>query len=102
MAPTQNAQTPEKTALTSIHPNPFNPETTIDFALHESTAPEIRIYNVSGQLVRLERMGNQPAGQHNWVWDGRDRSGNPVSSGIYFVVLKAGNVVDHRKAVLLK
>jgi flagellar hook assembly protein FlgD len=52
--------------------------------------------------VRVESLGTQPAGRHNWVWKGTDQKGASVSSGVYFVVLKAGTVVDKRKAVLLK
>jgi flagellar hook assembly protein FlgD len=93
---------PERTALMGIHPNPFNPTTTVDFDLKESAWTTISIYNVSGQLVRVESLGTQPAGRHNWVWKGTDQKGASVSSGVYFVVLKAGTVVDKRKAVLLK
>jgi hypothetical protein len=98
--PKRTRQNP--TMLTSVAPNPFNPETTIGFELGASLQPEIAIYNVTGQLVRIERMGPQPAGHHTWVWDGRDRNGSSVGSGVYFVVLKAGVVTDVRKAVLLK
>jgi M6 family metalloprotease-like protein len=94
--------TPRRTALVGIHPNPFNPTTTVDFELKESTWTTISIYNVSGQLVRVESLGTQPAGQHNWVWRGTDQNGNSVSSGVYFVVLRAGAVTDRKKAVLLK
>jgi FlgD Ig-like domain/Right handed beta helix region len=93
---------PDRTALVGIHPNPFNPTTTVDFELKESAWTTISIYSVSGQLIRVESLGTQPAGQHNWVWRGTDQSGNSVSSGVYFVVLKAGTVTDKRKAVLLK
>jgi FlgD Ig-like domain/Right handed beta helix region len=93
---------PERTSLVGIHPNPFNPTTTVDFELKESAWTTISIYNVSGQLVRVESLGTQPAGRHDWVWKGTDQKGNSVSSGVYFVVLRAGTVTDRRKAVLLK
>jgi hypothetical protein len=93
---------PSETRLVSIHPNPFNPTTTVDFELKESAWTTISIYNVSGQLIRVETLGTEPVGRHNWVWKGTDQEGNSVSSGVYFIVLKAGTVTDRRKAVLLK
>jgi flagellar hook assembly protein FlgD len=96
--------TPEidRTRLLGIHPNPFNPTTTVDFELRTQAWTTISIYNVLGQLVRTESLGTQPAGMHNWVWKGTDQKGTSVSSGVYFVVLRAGTAVDKRKAVLLK
>jgi hypothetical protein len=91
-----------RTSLTGISPNPFNPETTIHFALSSPAQPTIAIYNVAGQLVRGEELGLRSAGANEWVWDGRDGRGNALASGIYFVQLQVGAVTDVKKAVLLK
>jgi hypothetical protein len=91
-----------KFALDQNHPNPFNPTTTIGFTLEESGHVSLRIYDISGGLIRTvvdEPMG---PGTHSKEWDGRNSNGEPVSSGIYFYRLTAGKQTLTRKAVLLK
>ncbi len=68
------------------YPNPFNPETTIPFAVPEEAIflpVRLSIYNISGQLVRQLLDGEVSAGQYKLQWDARDESGGRVSSGIY-------------------
>ncbi|HXV12786.1 MAG TPA: HYR domain-containing protein [Candidatus Krumholzibacteria bacterium] len=88
--------------LTSVHPNPFNPQTTLEYTLSVGDRVQIAIYDVRGSLVR--RLVNQvmPAGEHRVTWNGLDQAGRPAGSGIYFVKLSAGSDVDTRKIVLLK
>lgn len=97
-----SAAIPEKTALLGNFPNPFNPETQIAFALAEATDPVISIYDVRGTLVRREELGTLGPGIHEWMWGGRDSKGENLGSGVYFVVLKAGRVVEKRKLTLIK
>jgi flagellar hook assembly protein FlgD len=52
--------------------------------------------------VRTLVDGEKPAGPHSAVWDGRDDSGSPAASGVYFYRLQAGNVTETRKMVLIK
>ena len=93
---------PSVTALTSVHPNPFNPRTTIAFDLATPGRAQIAIYNVRGELVRTLLDEARPVGRHEAVWDGLDRSGRQVASGSYFVRLTAGPVVMQKKLMLLK
>jgi hypothetical protein len=93
---------PNFTGLMNISPNPFNPTTRIQFAVGESVRPMVSIFNASGQRILRADLGVHSSGLHDWVWNGRDQLGNAVSSGVYFVVFEAGDVVDYRKAVLLK
>ncbi|HET6349160.1 MAG TPA: HYR domain-containing protein [Candidatus Krumholzibacteria bacterium] len=93
---------PSRTELASIHPNPFNPETTVDFSLASSERVQIAIYDVRGALVRRLVDGTMPAGQHHATWNGRDNSGRTASSGIYFVRMIAGRYEEVRKIVMLK
>ena len=74
---------PEDSIALSSHPNPFNPETRIQYQLSEASAVQIKIFNVAGQLVRSFEAGLQPAGVHSVVWDSKDNLGQQVSSGIY-------------------
>jgi hypothetical protein len=68
-------------------PNPFNPVTDIKFSLPRSARVDLRVYDVSGRLVRTLRTGELTAGPHSERWDGRDESGLGVASGIYFARL---------------
>jgi FlgD Ig-like domain len=83
-------------------PNPFNPETTIRFSLPAGERVALAVYSTNGALVRTLVDGVQPAGSHDVTWDGRDASGRPVSSGVYFYRLSAGKFNETRKMVLLK
>ncbi len=89
-------------ALTQNHPNPFNPSTTITFAVPELSEVTLAIYNLRGQLIRTLHTGQISAGYHSVVWNGTDTQGNLVTSGIYFYVLKAGNFTQVKKMSLLK
>ncbi|MFA4907724.1 MAG: FlgD immunoglobulin-like domain containing protein [archaeon] len=79
---------PEKFVLRGNYPNPFNPRTTIAFDLPEESHVTLTIYDIMGrEIVRLLDE-NQPAGFRHVVWDGKDKSGQTVSSGIYLYTLK--------------
>jgi flagellar hook assembly protein FlgD len=67
-----------------------------------SAATTIRIYNVTGELVREADLGTLSPGAASWVWDGTTRSGRFAGSGIYFVRLVAGSYTETAKMVLLK
>ena len=86
---------PEALALSPNYPNPFNPSTTIRYALPNAAAVDARIYNVIGQQVRSLVQENQSAGFKQIVWDGKGDAGNQVGSGIYFLHL----IVDQRRLV---
>jgi hypothetical protein len=83
-------------------PNPFNPSTTITFQLKEPRQVQLEIYDVAGHLVRRLVDGQQPAGDHAVVWDGRDVRGFSASSGVYFYRLAAQDITDFRKMLLVK
>ncbi|MCD6505518.1 tandem-95 repeat protein [Candidatus Poribacteria bacterium] len=68
-------------------PNPFNPETWIPFHLAEDCRAEIRIYDVTGKLIRRLNLGPLTSGRHQIRWDGRNELGERVASGIYFYQL---------------
>jgi hypothetical protein len=70
-----------------VHPNPFNPTTTIHFDLPRPAVAEIRIYSVRGELLGVLGSESYPAGRQEVVWNGRDRSGRNVPSGSYFARL---------------
>ncbi len=93
---------PFKNALLAAYPNPFNPETTIRYELASRRHVSLRVYDVSGAVVRTLVNGDKVAGSYSLTWNGRDDHGSPVSSGVYFYRITAGSFSDVRKMTLLK
>ena len=79
------------------YPNPFNSSTQIRFEMFVPSYLNLTVYNMRGQKVRSLIADGYPAGSHRIVWDGRDSSGKPVSSGIYVCRLKAKNHIKSIK-----
>ena len=89
------------------YPNPFNPETWIPFRLAKASDVMIRIYHLSGQLVRTLHLGYKEAGTYlersrAGYWDGKNEAGEPVASGICFYRLEAGSFSQTRKMTVLR
>ena len=99
---TDERSLPEDFKLLQNYPNPFNPETEIRFQLPEASNVLLKILNILGQEIRTLVDSPHEAGYHNVRWDGRDISGNVVSSGIYFYYLQAGNFSVVKKMSLLR
>lgn len=98
---------PERSELLQNYPNPFNPETWIPYQLKEPNEVTIRLYNTAGELVRQFDLGYKPAGLYvsrdrAVYWDGRDKFGTQVASGVYFYSIRSGDFVAVRKLVVLK
>lgn len=74
---------PTQFDLSQNFPNPFNPTTTIKYALPFRSRVEIKIYNILGQEVKTLVSGDMPAGFHLAIWDSKNNINEPVSSGIY-------------------
>jgi len=84
-------------------PNPFNPTTSIRYSVaREGAAVSLRVYDVAGRRVATLVEGPGGAGDHVALWNGRDDSGRPVASGIYFSRLFVDGWSEARKMVLLK
>jgi len=88
--------------LLENHPNPFNPVTCLEFSLDESAPVSMRIYDISGKLVRTLVEGTMSFGRHSVLWNGDDGYGTPVASGIYVCRLEAQSKTAMRKIVLLR
>ena len=99
-----SAQTEEtySLALLQNYPNPFNVDTAIPFSLHQRGMAEIHIYNLAGQKVAELETGLRESGRHIIQWDGRDKQGRQVASGIYLFQLRHGENMLTRKMLLLK
>jgi hypothetical protein len=102
-SPMQSGKAPREASLSvSVSPNPFNPTTTITFAIPQSSHLTLSIYDIAGRRVNtlVDRMMER--GSDRVVWNGRDAYGKPVSSGIYFYRVKAGDAVAIGKMLLIK
>ncbi|MFH1860884.1 MAG: C25 family cysteine peptidase [bacterium] len=100
-------QLPEKNTLLQNYPNPFNPETWIPYSLNRQCYVAIKIYNLSGQLIRTLDIGTRDAGgyisrERAAYWDGKNTDGEEVASGVYFYQLHAGDEICTGKMVVLK
>jgi hypothetical protein len=95
-------QLPKDVALSQNYPNPFNPTTEIEFALPDAREVKLTVFNVLGQNVRNLMSGNQEAGYHRVIWDGKDEARHVVPSGAYFYKLEAGDFSQSMKMVMLK
>ena len=85
------------------YPNPFNGTTSIDYSLSEPGGfVNLRIYDVRGRLVRVLVKAKKSPGRHTAVWNGRDSSGMPVSSGVYYCRIKINKFSSSRKIVYLR
>ncbi|OGG44698.1 MAG: hypothetical protein A3F84_28760 [Candidatus Handelsmanbacteria bacterium RIFCSPLOWO2_12_FULL_64_10] len=95
-------QVPEAFGLEQSYPNPFNPATTIRYALPEASNVSLVVYNILGQQVRVLVNGAQGPGYHTAVWDGRDEAGRMAATGVYIYRLQAGAFSQIRKMILAK
>ena len=103
----KNIEKPRHSLLLQNYPNPFNPETWIPYQIRESAEVVIRIYNVQGRLVRTLDLGQRAAGFYLGrtkaaYWDGKNKAGEKVASGVYFYQIKTGDFTATRRMVIVK
>jgi hypothetical protein len=91
----------EKLSIRS-YPNPFNPETNIEYHLKSDAQVTIYIYDIQGKQVRSLGDNYQQAGTYTIRWDGLNESGTLVPSGVYFIRVSAGNETLNHRIVMMK
>jgi len=91
-----------QTVLYQNIPNPFNPETSIRFNIVNPGQVSLEIFNLKGQLIKTLVNDVLPAGEHNFIWNGKDKDEKNVASGVYLYTLKTQNSSIQKKAILLK
>lgn len=96
------AQIPESFTLQQNYPNPFNPTTTISYILPERSEVRLVIHDVMGREITTLLSGGQPAGSYSVKWNGTDDLGHPVSTGVYFCRLQAGEDSQTIKMVFVE
>ena len=93
---------PAPVAPLTAQPNPFNPSTTLRFALPAAGAVDVAVYDLAGRRLRRLATGWREAGEQRVVWDGRDDSGHALPSGVYFAQVGGAGLDATSKLVLLK
>lgn len=95
--------TPASFRLAQNHPNPFNPSTRIQYDLPAKCQVSLRIFNLSGKLIRpLRDEVTEEAGSRDVVWDGTNSHGSGVSAGVYLYRLQAGRFVETKRMALVR
>jgi len=95
-------EVPAVNSLGQNFPNPFNPATTIEFSLKTRGHVSIKIYDVSGRLVKTLVDGVMSTGPHKVIWDGTNNRNAKIASGVYFYRMNTGEFEQTRKTVLLR
>ncbi len=93
---------PTAFALDQNYPNPFNPITNIGFAISDLGFVQLKVYDITGRLVKTLVSGNRAAGNYNVQWDATNSAGEKVGSGIYFYKLTVGDFQQVKKMMLIK
>jgi hypothetical protein len=96
------ATVPIKFGLEQNYPNPFNPSTKIAYQVAAPTEVKIQIYDLNGKLVRTLISEYKQPGSYTAIWNGRDRRGQIVASGVYLYRLTAGDFVDQKRMAFVK
>lgn len=100
--PENETALPETFVLEQNYPNPFNPSTTIEFSLPTNSHVNLSVINVLGQRIRILLDRELTAGHHVIEWDGRDKQGHLVSSGVYIYELTSEHYTDSKTMLLAK
>ena len=96
------ANIPARNSLGQNYPNTINPITKNDFALPQTGYISLVIYNIMGQEIKTLISDNMQYGFHTTTWNGLDRFGRLVSSGVYFSELRAKGFRQTKKMLMLK
>lgn len=94
---------PKESALLTPSPNPFNLSTTIKFAMTEGDIVTLSVYDIFGrEITRLIHNKLYPAGYHSIIWNGINKKGGVVPSGLYFITLRSKTNFFRQKTLLVK
>jgi len=93
---------PDGFFLSQNFPNPFNPETNIRYGLGQASNVSLHIYDIRGQLILSIESGVQPAGNHEFSWNGMTNANRPAPAGLYLTRLQSGAFTKTIKMVLIK
>ena len=98
----KNPEIPADYILKQNQPNPFNPETMIEFSIPHNDNVELSVYNTRGQHIKTLVSEIKSRGKHTVIWNGTNDAGENVSSGIYFYILCTDASIQKKKCILLR
>ncbi len=101
-SPVNGLSTPSATSIHTISPNPFNPKTTVGFALNKPGPVRLEVYDLQGALIRTLVNESLSAGRHEATWSGVDQKGRVVPSAVYLARIRTGDYDCSKKMMLLK
>ncbi len=94
---------PYRFQLHQNYPNPFNSQTIISYYLTEESVVSLHIYSITGHFVTATTNKEmQTSGEHKYVWDGKDKKGKMVSTGIYFYELYVDDYRESKAMIMIK
>lgn len=88
--------------IESIVPNPFKSSTRITFRLDRQQKTTLTVYNLQGQMIKVLAAQEFSAGNHEIVWDGKNQSGNIVSTGVFLLKLATNQGTDIKRLIITK
>ncbi len=94
--------TPKSIDLFQNYPNPFNGSTTIRFRVAKTQATKLQVFNFLGQLIVSKSFGKLSPGEYEWQWTGVDKTGIPLSSGVYHYRLITADEFQSKKMLYIK
>ena len=97
-----NEQSAEISSALLPYPNPFNDSVVIPFPAVQGEDVSVKIYNVNGQYLRSINNSFSAEGRNFFTWDARDDSGNPLPSGLYFIMVEQGQEIARRKVLYIR
>jgi len=92
----------ETLMLFQNYPNPFNLTTTIEYCIPKAGRVDINIFNIKGQIVRQLSEGYQIAGNYKIIWDGNNKQGNTLASGVYIYQVKFEKSICCKRMIYIK
>jgi hypothetical protein len=95
-------QIPTSFKLEHNYPNPFNPSTTIEYQIPIDVHVSLVIYNIIGQKIINLVNENQKAGHYQTQWNGLDKTGHAVASGVYILKIHSGDFIASKKIMLIR
>ena len=99
----ESASIPEKFSISDNYPNPFNPSTKLDFSLPINSDISFKVYSITGVEIYSHSQKEVLMGEYTLIWNGKDRYGRSLPSGIYLYEFRAGDKFHQtRKMTLLK
>ena len=100
--PIANGNLPDNFVLSQNYPNPFNPSTSIQLSLPARTSVKLSVYDILGREVVVLVDGELSAGSYAVEWDGKDKTGSTVTSGVYLYKLETDKFSESKKMILMK